>query len=175
MKPAGKKERKRKKLIFIRHGKAEELVPEISDFDRSLTTKGKHNTRLMARILKSNEKDPGLIISSPAFRAYETAMIFCREYEINPDSIKICSDLYFDLQPEDFVTFIQSQSDEHDTISLFGHNPLITAMAAFFAADEPDELPKTGIFCISFEAGSWKEIGPDSGTTEYFLKPKSLK
>jgi len=173
MKTVNKKEGKRKRLIFIRHGKAEELVPEISDFERSLTLKGKHNAALMAGILKSAEKDPGLIITSPAFRAYETAMIFCREFNMNPDSVKICSDLYFSLRADDFIPFISSQSDDCDTITLFGHNPLITEMAAYFAADEPEELPKTGIFCVSFNTLSWKDIRRDSGTTEYFLKPKS--
>lgn len=173
MKTVNKREGNRKKLIFIRHGKAEELAPEISDFERSLTTKGKYNAALMAGILKSTEKDPGLIITSPAFRAYETAMIFCREYKMNPDGVKICSDLYFNLRTDDFIPFISSQSDDFSTITLFGHNPLITEMAAYFAADEPEELPKTGIFCISFDVRSWKEIGRDSGTTEYFLKPKS--
>ncbi|MCK7532935.1 MAG: hypothetical protein MZV63_18800 [Marinilabiliales bacterium] len=33
------------------------------------------------------------------------------------------------------------------TCNLFGHNPLITEMAAFFAADETEVLPKTGIYC----------------------------
>jgi phosphohistidine phosphatase len=175
MKTVSKGKKKRKKLIFIRHGKAEELASEISDFERSLTTRGKYNAGLMAGILRSTEEDPGLIISSPAFRAYETAMIFCRVYKMDPDSVKICSDLYFNLRTDDFKSFIGSQSDDYDTITLFGHNPLITEMAAFFAADEPEELPKTGIFCASFEAGSWRDIGPESGTTEYFLKPKSLK
>ena len=30
-----------KKLIFVRHGKAEDDSPEISDFERSLVSKGK--------------------------------------------------------------------------------------------------------------------------------------
>jgi phosphohistidine phosphatase SixA len=30
-----------KRLIFVRHGKAEDGSPEISDFERSLTLKGK--------------------------------------------------------------------------------------------------------------------------------------
>lgn len=174
MKPGRTTGKGRKRLIFVRHGKAEDLVPEISDFERSLTTKGKHESRLMARILKSNEKNPGLIISSPAFRAYETAMIFGREFGANPDNIKICSDLYFRFDHDEFTDFIRAQDDEHDTITIFGHNPLITEMAAFFAADEPEDLPKTGIFCISFDTDTWSEVEPESGRTEYFLKPKSL-
>jgi len=163
-----------RKLIFIRHGKAEEQGPEINDFERSLTSKGKQHSRIMARILKSKEKDPGTIITSPAFRALETALIFCREYDISPDSIKISSELYSGLEPGEFIPFLRKQDDNEHTLTFFGHNPLITEMAAFFASDEPEVLPKTGIFCVSFEAARWSEIEPESGKTEFFLIPKSL-
>ena len=174
MKNPGNSDKRKRKLIFIRHGRAEDQVPEITDFERSLTSKGKQHSRLMARILKSKEKDPGTIITSPAFRAIETALIFCREYDISPDTIRISSDLYFGMEHEEFMPFLGKQDDKKHTITFFGHNPLITEMAAFFASDEPEVLPKTGIFCVSFEAASWSDIEPESGKTEFFLVPKSL-
>lgn len=174
MKNSGNSDQKKRKLIFIRHGRAEDQVPEITDFERSLTTRGKEHSRLMARILKSKEKDPGTIITSPAFRAIETALIFCREYDISPDTIRISSGLYFGLEHGEFIPLLTKQDDKEHTIMLFGHNPLITEMAAFFAMDEPEVLPKTGIFCVSFEAASWRDIEPESGKTEFFLVPKSL-
>lgn len=173
MKKNSKSESKTRKLIFIRHSKAEEQQAGLSDFERSLTATGKHHSRLMAQILKEKKEDPGKVISSPAFRALETALIFCREYDISPDTIRISSELYFGLEAGEFIPFLRKQDDDEHTLTLFGHNPLITEMAAFFAADEPEGLPKTGIFCISFSAGSWSEVEPESGTTEYFLTPKS--
>lgn len=174
MKNSGNSDIRKRKLIFVRHGRAEDQIPEVTDFERSLTTRGKRDSRLMARILKSKENDPGTVISSPAFRAIETAIIFCREFDVSPDKLVILSDLYFDFGPEGFVPFIARQNDDVDTITIFGHNPLITEMAAFFAADEPEVLPKTGIFCVSFNAPHWSDIEPESGKTEYFLVPKSL-
>jgi phosphohistidine phosphatase len=164
----------KRRIIFIRHARAENQVPDITDFERSLTTRGKRESLLMARILKSKEKDPGAVISSPAFRAIETAIIFCREFDVSPDKMQINSDLYSGLEPEGFIPFFARQNDDVHTLAIFGHNPLITEMAAFFAADEPEVLPKTGIFCVSFEAEHWSDIEPESGKTEYFLVPKSL-
>ena len=172
-KQQGKGDTKRRKLIFIRHAKAEERGSGVSDFERSLTTKGKVDSKLMAQILKSQGEDPGKVISSPAFRALETALIFSREFGISARSIELCQELYFEIEPGEYLQFIRKQNDEVRTITMFGHNPLITDMAAYFAADEPDGLPKTGIFCVSFSADSWSEIEPESGTTEYFLTPKS--
>jgi phosphohistidine phosphatase len=164
----------KRKLIFIRHSRAEDQSIEISDFERSLTVKGKVHSRLMAEILKSRGEEPGRVISSPAFRALETALIFCREYGISASEIRLSSELYHGLREAEFLPFIRKQDDSDQTVTLFGHNPLITGMAAFFAADEPDVLPKTGIYCLEFEAGSWSEVEPESGRTLYFLTPREL-
>ena len=48
----------------------------ISDYERSLTLKGKIISRLMGKKLREMEKSPVTIITSPAFRALETALIF---------------------------------------------------------------------------------------------------
>ena len=168
-----KDEAKRRRLIFIRHADAEKLTSGISDFERSLTTKGKVNSKLMAQILKSQGEEPGKIISSPAFRALETALIFCREFGINAQSVELSQELYFEIEQGEFLQFVRKQNDEAHTITMFGHNPLITDMATFFSANAPEALPKTGILCASFSAGNWSEIEPKSGVTEYFLTPKS--
>jgi len=174
MKNLGTVDNSKRRLIFIRHAKAENQTPEITDFERSLTAKGKRDSRLMARILKSKEKNPGTVITSPAFRAIETAIIFCREFDVSPDRMVIMSELYSGLEPEGFLPLIAEQDDDVHTLTIFGHNSLITEMAAFFAADEPKVLPKTGVFCVSFNTARWSDIKPESGRTEYFLVPKSL-
>lgn len=162
-----------RKLIFIRHARAEDQVQGMSDFERSLTKKGKRHSKLLARIMKSKDNDPGVIVSSPAFRALETALIFCREYGISTDTVMIRPELYSDLNKEDYMPLITSSAGNATTLTFFGHNPLITEMASCFAAEDPGGLPKTGIICLSFEAESWSEIEPQSGITEYFLSPKT--
>ena len=44
-----------KKLIFVRHSKAEEPSPDFSDFERSLTTKGKTLANTMALRLRKRK------------------------------------------------------------------------------------------------------------------------
>ncbi len=48
-------------------------------------------------------KSLGQVITSPAFRAIETAMIFAKEFGLSPDTMKISSDLYFDLEPSAYI------------------------------------------------------------------------
>ena len=120
----------KRKLIFIRHSKAEDHSPEITDYERSLTRRGKVNTMLMAEILKATVEHPGRIISSPAFRALETALIFSREYGISETQIRLAPELYLDIGENEFLPFIRSFQDDDATVTIFGHYPLITEMAS---------------------------------------------
>ena len=83
-----------KKIIFVRHGRAEDQASEISDFERSLTTRGKVISKQMAKRFREKESNPGLLITSPAFRALETAIIFAEEFGIKPDNIIMDSILF---------------------------------------------------------------------------------
>jgi phosphohistidine phosphatase len=163
-----------KKLIFIRHGRAEEQSADITDFERSLTTKGKVISRAMAKKFKEKEKDPGLMISSPAFRAFETAAIFAEDLGINPDEIKIDSNLYYRAGIKHLMELLEKAGEEIETITLFGHNPAFTEMPDRLIKGGCEFLTKTSIVCVSFPVKTWSQIRLDSGKQEYFLKPEKL-
>jgi phosphohistidine phosphatase len=163
-----------KKLIFIRHGKAEDPVPEFSDFERSLTIKGKVVTSEMALKLKEKEKDLGVLVTSPAFRAFETAMIFNRIYGMSPEKIIINSDLYFNIDKTSFFGILRTVEEDVETITMFGHNPSFTELPELFCNIGIDVLPKSGIICLSFKTKTWSGISFNSGAIEYFLKPKNV-
>ena len=161
-----------KKLILVRHGKAEDDSPEISDFERSLVSKGKIISRLMAHKLKSKEKSPGLIVSSPAFRALETALIFAGEFGIRPEEIVLDSNVYHGISLKNLPVLLSSGSDDPDTITLFGHNPSFSDIANDLSKDGCDPMPKSGVVCLSFNIKTWSEIRRNTGKLEYFLKPE---
>jgi phosphohistidine phosphatase len=163
-----------KKLIFVRHGRAEDLAPEISDFERSLTLKGKIIARLMAGKLKERENSPGLIITSPSFRALETAIIFTQEFGIESDLVRMDDILYYRMNLKYLSKFLSLVSTEVETITLFGHNPAFTEIPDSLSIEGCDFLPKCGVICISFNVRTWKDIKLNTGKTEYFLKPEKL-
>jgi phosphohistidine phosphatase len=163
-----------KKLIFIRHARAEEQESGITDFERSLTLKGKMISHGMARRFREKENDPGLFISSPAFRALETALIFAGEAGIRPEDIKVDSNLYFKTDLRHFLEFLKTIPEETDTITLFGHNPSFTEIADRLSRDGCEFLTKTSIVCISFPVKSWSDLKAASGKQEYFLKPVKI-
>jgi phosphohistidine phosphatase len=160
-----------KKIILVRHGKAEDESSEISDFERSLTLKGKVVAGIMARKLLQKEKSPGVIVTSPAFRAVETALIFAREFGISTDKVIMNSNLYFKMGYRNLPELLSTIDEGTETVSLFGHNPSFTEIANTLCQEGCDFLPKTGIVCISFKIMTWSEIDRNEGKTEYFLKP----
>jgi len=163
-----------KKLIFIRHGRAEEPAPEISDFERSLTLKGKNISKLMARKLREKESMPGIIITSPAFRALETAIIFAREFSIEPEKIIMDNNLYFKMNFQYLVEMLSSVSNSNESVTLFGHNPSFSEISGILCKKGCDFMPKCGVICISYNVKSWTEIKQHQGKMEYFLKPENL-
>ncbi|MCU0362671.1 MAG: histidine phosphatase family protein [Bacteroidales bacterium] len=163
-----------KKIIFVRHGKAEDQGFDFPDFQRSLTAKGKVVARLMAGKLQEVEKNAGLFISSPAFRALETAIIFAVAYGTDPEKIILDSRIYYNMDMKYLRKLIDGLPEEVDTITLFGHNPSFTQEASEMAKDKISFMPKTSVAGISFRAGSWKEVKQGTGKIEYFLIPEKI-
>jgi phosphohistidine phosphatase len=161
-----------KKLIFVRHGRAEESSSVIPDYERSLTTNGKTISEKMAMLLKEKEQDQAAFITSPAFRAYETAIIFARVLGFDPDNIILRNNLYNHTTLNSFAEIIEQQREEVITVILFGHNPSFTEIPDRLSRNGCDFLPKSGIVCLSFKTDTWKGIVRERGKIEYFLKPE---
>jgi phosphohistidine phosphatase len=163
-----------KKIILVRHGRAEDDSPDFPDFERSLTLKGKNVSRLVARKLKETVKDLGVIISSPAFRAIETALIFAGEFGVKAETIVVNSDLYYLNDEKSFTEILKKIDEDATTITLFGHNPSFTELASHFCIEACDVIPKSGIVCLSFKAKTWSEVKPNTGNPDLILKPKKI-
>ncbi|HEX2969725.1 MAG TPA: histidine phosphatase family protein [Bacteroidales bacterium] len=162
-----------KKLIFVRHAKAEpeEEIPGLSDFERSLTPGGKKVSKYMAQQFLKKDTSPGLMITSPAFRALETAFIFAEETGVSYDDVRLESRLYFNTNLEKLLEILSEISEDVNTVSLFGHNPSFTDMPDKLSAEGCESVPKAGVVCITFNTDKWSEIKKRSGKIEYFLKP----
>lgn len=160
-----------KKLIFVRHGKAEDDIPGLSDFERSLTERGKKVSKRMAETFSTKEGNPGLLLSSPAFRALETALVFAGVTGISYDKIVMSNNLYFGTNLEKLQKILSGISDDITKITLFGHNPSFTDMPVSLSSTGCGPVPKSGVVCISFKTDKWSEVKAGEGKLEYFLKP----
>ena len=122
-----------KKIIFIRHGKAEDQNHDLSDFERSLTTKGKKEIHNVAMRLHEKQPSIDLFITSPAFRAIETAFIIASEFNVRHCDINISENLYYRTNPAILINYLQMIDNEKMNIAIIGAGG--TARAAAGALD----------------------------------------
>jgi len=126
----------------------------------------------MAVKIKEREKGNTVIITSPAFRAYETALVFARVLGFDPDKIILKNSLYSKATLNSFSDIFENLSNDTDTAILFGHNPSFTEIPDRLSKSGCDFLPKSGIVCLSFKTDTWKGIVREKGIIEYYLKPE---
>ncbi|MFM7854987.1 MAG: SixA phosphatase family protein, partial [Flammeovirgaceae bacterium] len=67
-----------KKLYIIRHAKSSWDEPDLADFERPLSDRGKRDAPRMAKRLKEKRLTPDAVLTSPARRAKNTCHIFCK-------------------------------------------------------------------------------------------------
>jgi phosphohistidine phosphatase len=161
-----------KKLIFVRHGKAEVIPNGISDYERSLTTKGKIICRLMAQKLKELDPSPGVFVTSPAFRALESALIFAGAFGIKPEKLLLHNNIYHKMDFTFLTEMLSDMGEDVDSVTLFGHNPSFSGIADSLCREGIDTMPKTSIIGISFDISTWKELRRKTGKIVYYLKPE---
>lgn len=158
-----------KKLYLVRHAKSDWSNPSLDDFDRPLNQRGKKNAPFMGKILKKKKIKPDLIISSPAYRARETARKIAKKIRYL-DEIMYNEHLYEASLKEilEIVTFIE---DEYDEVFIVGHNPSLN-MLAFYLIDFNENIPTTGILEIEFNSQTWREISKKNAKFVSFEYPK---
>jgi phosphohistidine phosphatase len=115
-----------------------------------------------------------LIISSHAVRAHETARIIASALQYPEDRIMISRNLYFG-DPESFFDIFYDLSNEVDSLMLVGHNPGFTTFANYFLDRMIDNLPTTGVVCITFDMENWEDIHDSKRKTKFVVSPRQLR
>ncbi|HBX51417.1 MAG: hypothetical protein A2275_12750 [Bacteroidetes bacterium RIFOXYA12_FULL_35_11] len=150
-------------IVIVRHAKAIEHDPEITDYERSLRIRGIKDAHKVSKHLKKSKIIPQLIISSPAFRAFETASIFASELDYSVKKIQIEDFLYEDYSSLDFFNMIYQCDPSVSTVLIVAHDPHISRMSAVLAKNFNVFLPTTGTAVLEFEAKSWSDIKESEG------------
>jgi phosphohistidine phosphatase len=163
-----------KTLYLVRHAKSSWKNESLSDAERPLNKRGKHDAPLMGSILKQRDKTPDVIISSPAKRALSTAKLFAEELGYAKKNIVIMEELYM-ADVSDFLEIIRNINDSAESIMLFSHNPGITYFANFISGSVIENIPTAGTIRIDLNIKSWMETGKIKGTLIFFEYPKKYQ
>ncbi|MEZ5013076.1 MAG: histidine phosphatase family protein [Chitinophagales bacterium] len=162
-----------KELCIIRHAKSSWEDPALSDRERPLASKGIKDIPLVARELSAQGLIPDLVYSSPAVRAYTTAMGICSALGYPKTEIEKQECLYFGAM-EEIIQCIRNTPERCKRLFLFGHNPTFSELSALLCPGFHEDMPTCAVAAIQFR-DSWKEVQADSGKLLTFIYPGKLR
>lgn len=161
-----------KSLFLVRHAKSSWDYPHLEDHQRPLAARGKRDAPRMARILVNQGIRPDKLISSPAQRAHDTAMLFAKEMAIDHWDILIEKDIY-DALPDTLQEVTSCLNEDWSTVALFGHNPGFTVYANRFTEGfRFDNIPTCGIVRIDSDTSYWTDFVPGHAKVMKWYFPK---
>lgn len=156
----------------MRHAKASWDYPDLSDFERPLTARGRRDAPLMAGVIREQNDPPTLIVSSSALRAVTTARVFAEELAIPLASMLVTNELY-EATTRDAMSVIHALDEGVQTVMLVGHNPTWTTLVNFLSDRGIDELPTCGCVKLVFpDAKRWTDIDQKTGQVMLYEYPQ---
>ena len=149
-------------LYIIRHAQAshEQIFP--GDFYRTLDKQGYKEAMEMAAWFTGEELLPDCFISSPAIRAYSTALIFAKQLNYTPENIQL-KDAIYDASFRTLYSVLREGKDAHSSIAIFGHNPGLTDLLNDLCGFCTENIPTSGIAAVTIKSKSWNELKSGSG------------
>ena len=124
----------------------------------------------MAGFLSGKDNLPELFISSPAIRAYSTALLFAQQLNYHPENI-VLKDAIYDAPLKKLYRVMQETNDQYTSVALFGHNPGFTDLLNDLCGFTIDNIPTSGIACVSLKSSSWSKINSGDGKLLYIKYP----
>ncbi len=154
-----------KTLYLVRHAKAS-WEDNVSDWQRPLLQEGVERAGKIAGILHAKKVKPDLIITSHAFRALNTAIIFSLGLGYPVKKIFISESVYA-KKPSEILNMLAKQEDIYDSIMLFGHNPAIADMYNTLTNNLLISFSTSATACIEFAGDKWADIQKAKGKSRF--------
>ncbi|HEY4800359.1 MAG TPA: histidine phosphatase family protein [Bacteroidia bacterium] len=158
-------------LYLVRHAKASR-DGNFKDWERPLLEVGIQRANKVSKVLKRKNICPDKIISSHAFRALNTAVIFSANMKCRQELIEISNDVY-GKDGWHLLQLIKKQSDGIHSLMLVGHEPYLSGLFEVLTGKLfPDTFSTSAVVCIRINRKSWKDAGEKSGGVIFIEKGK---
>jgi len=154
-----------KRLVIIRHAKSDSPDFIRRDVERCLSARGYGDAEIAAQWLRKHAGYPDLMLSSPAIRAYTTAMIFSAVFDYPVEQLRLHASVYAASAHQLFYV-MKELPDAAETVFLFGHNPGMTDFVNLLCGPVCEGLQTSGVAVISLPPASWSAINEGDGRLE---------
>lgn len=160
-----------KTLYIVRHAKASPDAENIKDWERPLIQAGIERANKISKVLKKKKICPDKMISSHAFRALNTAIIFAGSLNYTVNKIEISYEVYA-KKPSHILDLIMKQDDVISSLMIFGHNPEFTDLYNLLTGEKFENLPTSSVACIHFDVEKWSKIRAKKGLPVFLESEK---
>lgn len=158
-----------KTLFVLRHAKSSWENRDSSDFDRQLNEQGLRTAPAMGEAIYKNRFEPSMILSSPARRARQTAVLI-KQTALLESEIKYDERIY-EASPLRLLQVLSEQDAALDSIMIVGHNPGLEGLIKILTG-ELQPMPTAALAVIDLDANNWSEITAESGKLRTVIRPK---
>jgi phosphohistidine phosphatase len=148
-----------RQLLIYRHAKAEKSDGDLSDRERRLMPRGRRQCESIGAQLREKDLLPDVVITSPAYRARETAHGTTEAADLEV-AVREDERLY-DATPRSFVSVLQDLGDTVGRVMLVGHNPVVEELVAQLCGSNL-HMKTANLAVLESELGSWKDLAPDT-------------
>lgn len=167
-----------RRLLLLRHAKAENGADVQADFDRALAPRGRDAAPLVGRHIANAALEPERILCSSAVRTRQTALLAAAEFRTSPD-ITFLDELY-NAELDDYIEQIRLHGGDAETLMVVAHNPATEEAIHLLAGAEgeitpPIDVPTAALAILDFDGSDWTGIRQHSGRLVGFVRPRDLE
>jgi phosphohistidine phosphatase len=170
-----------RRLLLLRHAKAERSQPEGRDHDRILSKRGRNDAAAVGGYLVRHKLVPDRALVSTSARTRETWDLVAKAFVKAPKA-EFGGRIY-EAPPEAILNTIRETGTAGNTLIVVGHNPGIQQLAAMLIASGDvearqrllEDFPTSAFALISFATESWDHLRPMGGRLEHFVTPNMLE
>jgi phosphohistidine phosphatase len=164
-----------KTILLMRHAKAEPGTAGQRDYDRVLSGRGTEDAARMGRAIARLSLVPGVIVSSPAARAKETAEGAAKAMGF-AGTIKMERALY-NAPGDVWISVLRTLPAAADVALVVAHSPGVAEAAALLCRAESDsfDVATGAVLAFDDDAERWRDVGEGGASMRWFLRPKLVE
>ena len=161
-----------KKLLLLRHAKAEKLDSGMSDFDRPLNNRGKKAASLVGSLIAKKKIEPDLVISSPAERARQTAALAIKAAGIKVE-LRFDERIY-EASSAQLLNVVKQIDESANDAMLVGHNPGFEDLQSDLTG-HVRHMPTAALACLSLNVEKWSDAQERCAELKWMITPKEIE
>lgn len=170
-----------RRLLLLRHAKAERSQPGGRDHDRILAKRGRGDAAAVGAYLVRHKLVPDRALVSTSARTRETWALVAEAFT-KPPKTEFDGRIY-EASPEAILNSIRETGTAAKTLLVVGHNPGMQQLAAMLIASGDvdarqrllEDYPTSALALISFAGESWDKLKPMGGRLEHFVTRHMLE